>query len=162
LSHADSTSAAVMSEMARMLKDRPSGDPEDLCRQFWSILRPMYVVNPADAARINWGRCELENERNFMRYWTAHLWPSIQGINLTQEDFAKATSPVLIVHGTKDRNAPYGGGRDWAMRLPDARLVTVENAAHAPWIEAPELVFNSIETFLDGEWPKSAEKVTSL
>ena len=46
--------------------------------------------------------------------------------------------------------------------LPNARLVTVENAAHAPWIEAPELVFGSIEKFLDGAWPPAARKVTSL
>jgi pimeloyl-ACP methyl ester carboxylesterase len=97
--------------------------------------------------RINWGRCELPNERNFMQYWNAHLLPSIQSLSLTAEEMAKAKAPVLIVHGAKDRNAPYGAGRDWAMRLPDARLVTVGNAAHAPWIEAPELVFGSIESF---------------
>jgi pimeloyl-ACP methyl ester carboxylesterase len=46
--------------------------------------------------------------------------------------------------------------------LPNARLVTVENAAHVPWIEAPEKVFGSIETFLDGAWPEAAEVVKSL
>ena len=46
--------------------------------------------------------------------------------------------------------------------MPDARLVTVENAAHVPWIEAPEKVFGSIETFLDGAWPEAAQKVASL
>jgi pimeloyl-ACP methyl ester carboxylesterase len=45
------------------------------------------------------------------------------------------------------------------MRLPDARLVTVENAAHAPWIEAPELAFASIQTFLDGAWPEAGKIV---
>jgi len=35
------------------------------------------------------------------------------------------TTPVLVVHGTKDRSGPYGGGRDWAAMLPNARLVTV-------------------------------------
>jgi hypothetical protein len=48
------------------------------------------------------------------------------------------------------------------MILPDARLLTVENAAHVPWVEAPELVFGSIETFLDGAWPEGVEQVTSL
>jgi hypothetical protein len=46
--------------------------------------------------------------------------------------------------------------------LPDARLVTVQNAGHAPWVEAPEQVFASIETFLSGAWPELAEKVESL
>ena len=48
------------------------------------------------------------------------------------------------------------------MMLPNARLVTVADAGHAPWIEAPDVVFGSINTFLDGAWPERAEKVTSL
>ena len=85
--------------------------------------------------------------------------PSIRSLKLTAEDFAKATAPVLTVHGTKDRNAPYGGGRDWAALLPNARLLTVPNAAHTPWIEAPDLVFKSIDTFLNGAWPDAAESM---
>ena len=159
---ADAVLADVMTTIGQMMKEPPSGDPEEACKKFWSALRAIYVVNPMDAARIDWGRCELPNERNFRQYWIAHLWPSIQRLNLTAEDFAKAKAPVLIVHGVKDRSAPYGGGRDWATRLPNARLVTVKNAGHAPWIEAPDLLFDSIRKFFDGAWPKRAEKVTSL
>ena len=46
--------------------------------------------------------------------------------------------------------------------LPNARLVSVEKAGHAPWVEAPDLVFDSIKTFLGGVWPEAAQKVTSL
>jgi len=42
------------------------------------------------------------------------------------------------------------------------RIVTIENAAHLPWIEAPEKVFGPIKTFLDGAWPEAAHKVESL
>jgi pimeloyl-ACP methyl ester carboxylesterase len=94
-----------------------------------------------------------------VRYWVGYILPSIKSLNLTAEEMAKAKAPVLVVHGNKDRSAPYGGGRDWAMRLPDARLVTVENAAHAPWIEAPEMVFDSLRTFFDGVWPEAARRV---
>jgi pimeloyl-ACP methyl ester carboxylesterase len=31
---------------------------------------------------------------------------------------------------------------------PNARLVTVENSAHAPWIEDPRAVVGSIQAFL--------------
>jgi hypothetical protein len=44
----------------------------------------------------------------------------------------------------------------------DSRLITVENAARVPWIEAPEKVFGGIETFLDGAWPESAHVVEAL
>jgi pimeloyl-ACP methyl ester carboxylesterase len=68
---------------------------------------------------------------------------------------------VLVLHGKMDRNAPYGSGREWASLLPNARLVTFEKAAHAPWIEAPDQVFGAIETFLGGAWPEAAELVAS-
>jgi pimeloyl-ACP methyl ester carboxylesterase len=34
--------------------------------------------------------------------------------------------------------------------------LTIDKAAHAPWIEAPDLVFAAIETFLTGTWPDAA------
>ena len=80
----------------------------------------------------------------------------------TSDDLAKVTCPVLTVHGRKDRSAPYGGGREWALVLPNARLVTIDNGGHAPWIEAPDIVFGAIDTFLDGEWPAAAERVDVL
>jgi pimeloyl-ACP methyl ester carboxylesterase len=97
-----------------------------------------------------------------MVHWTENLSPSIQALNLSDEDLLKVKMPVLIIHGKKDRQSPYGAGRDWALMLPNARLVTIEDAAHVPWIEAPGLVFDSIETFLQGRWPDAAEKVHSL
>jgi pimeloyl-ACP methyl ester carboxylesterase len=48
------------------------------------------------------------------------------------------------------------------MALPNARLLSVENAAHVPWIEAPELVFGAIRAFLDGAWPETAQQAESL
>jgi pimeloyl-ACP methyl ester carboxylesterase len=160
LTGADATLRHVSAQLAQLRKEHPSGDPVKLCRRFWSVLRVIYVVNPADAHRIQWGRCDLPNELNFMKYWTESILPSIQSLNLTAEEAATVKTPVLTVHGRRDRSAAYGGARDWARLLPNARLVTVEDAGHAPWIEAPELVFDSIQTFLDGAWPEAAEKVT--
>jgi pimeloyl-ACP methyl ester carboxylesterase len=68
----------------------------------------------------------------------------------------------LTIHGRNDRNAPYGSGREWAFYLANARLVTVENAAHLPWIERPEILSAAITTFLDGKWPKTAEVVKKI
>ena len=42
-----------------------------------------------------------------------------------------------------------------------ARLVTVGDAAHFPWLDDPTLVFSSIATLLRGDWPASAEKITT-
>src|SRR5262249_42848229 len=152
----------ALARISALEPERASLPPEEFCRKFWSVLRTIYVANPADAERIHWFRCHLANERNFMRPWLEDILPSIQQLDLTEADMAKVTAPVLTIHGTRDRSAPYGGARDWALRLPNARLLTIEGAAHGPWVEAPDVVFNSIETFLDGDWPNDAEQVTAL
>lgn len=162
LSYVDSVLGDVFAKLAELERERQSLDGVDFCRKWWSVLRAIYVADPADADRIRWDRCELVNERNFMGYWMRHLLPSMHQLRLTADEFARAAAPMLVIHGMKDRSAAYGGGRDWAMRLPHARLLTIDNAGHAPWIEAPERVFGAIETFLDGEWPAAAARVTAL
>ena len=137
--------------------------PEEFCGKFWTLLRLLYVFNPNDADKIqHWKACHLPTELNFMSYWMGFLMPSIQSLNFTSEELAKVSTPVLNVHGTKDRSAPYGGGREWALILPNARFLTIDNVAHAPWIEAPEKVLGPIGTFLNGTWPEAAEKVEAL
>jgi pimeloyl-ACP methyl ester carboxylesterase len=162
LTNSDRTLREVFAQLAEIQKERQSLDPVEFCKKFWSILRLIYVADPADAGKIDWGRCDLPNERNFRQFWGQYIFPSIMELQIAPEEFAKAKMPVLIVHGTKDRSSPYGGGRDWAMLLPNARLLTVEETAHAPWLEAPEIVFGSIQMFLDGAWPQEARTVTSL
>jgi proline iminopeptidase len=160
LTYADATLTEVFSKLGELQKERESVDPVEFCKKSWDVLRVIYISNPADAGRINWGRCELANERNFMRYWNESIFPSIKELKFN--DISKAQAPVLTIHGMKDRSAPYGGGREWAMMLPNARLLTIEDAGHAPWVESPELVFGAIREFLGGAWPGMGEKVTSI
>jgi pimeloyl-ACP methyl ester carboxylesterase len=112
--------------------------------------------------KIPWSVEHLPNESmlKVMKYFGEHIMPSMHATNFTAQDFAKVTMPVLTIHGRRDRHVPWGGGRDWALALPNARLLTVENAAHIPWIEAPEIVFDSVRSFLDGSWPAGSEKLT--
>jgi proline iminopeptidase len=159
---ADSTLRDCLARIGELQKERGALDPIEFCRKFWGILRVIYVTNPADADKIKWDRCDLPNERNFMAYWMGSIMPSIEQLNLSAETVATATPPVLTVHGTRDRSAPYSGGRAWALMLPNARLVTVPDAGHAPWIESPDLVFESINTFLEGTWPAAAQKVEGV
>jgi proline iminopeptidase len=160
LMFADTTLTEVFSKLGELQKQRESMDSVEFCKKFWDTLRAIYVSNPADAGRINWGRCELANERNFMKYWNGSIFPSITKLGFN--DLSNAQAPVLTIHGMKDRSAPYGGGREWAMMLPNARLLSVENAGHAPWVEAEELVFGVMEQFFGGAWPEEAEKVMSM
>jgi pimeloyl-ACP methyl ester carboxylesterase len=159
LRYSDETLTHALAQLGQLMKEQATLDPVEMCRRFWTIISPIYVVNPADIVKLKWAQCDSANERNFMAPWVQYLQPSIQQLKLTNDDYSRATMPVLVIHGNKDRSAPYGGARDWAHVLPNSRLLTVDNAGHVPWIEAPELVLDSIRTFLDGEWPAAAEVV---
>jgi pimeloyl-ACP methyl ester carboxylesterase len=126
------------------------------------VFRYVLIGDPAHASRIK-SNCDLPNEWpvNTDKHFQ-HLFTSINAVDITPADLARITMPVLVIHGTKDRNAPYGSGREWAMSLPNARLVTVEGAAHVSWADDPIAVFGSIREFLRGNWPLGAEKVTAI
>ena len=51
----DGTAAAVMAKLAAWRQGTRPSDPIAACREFWAILSPLYVVDPADAKRIGWG-----------------------------------------------------------------------------------------------------------
>ncbi len=157
LQFADAMSREVFVQLQELARQAGSVDPIELCRRSWAVLRPLYVGNPAHASRLShWGFCENANERNMLAHWNQHILPSLQSLTLTANDFAKARMPALVIHGTRDRSAAYGGGREWARRLPNARLLTIDGAGHVPYIEAPEVTLAAIETFLAGDWPGEA------
>jgi proline iminopeptidase len=157
----DATYRDVVARLGQLERERATTDPVAFCRKFWEVLRPLYVSNRADAGKIRWERCDAPNERNAMKYWMESLLPSIKALALTPAQLKAIDHPVLVVHGRKDRSSAYGGGLDWASSLGNARLVTVDDAAHAPWIEAPDLVLEAIDTFLNGAWPSAATVMTS-
>ena len=159
LTNADNVSAEVFSRIAQMRKEKEPEDPVERCKNFWSVLQAIYVADQKFANQFQLGRCELPNERNAMKYLNEYIFPSIQKVHLTAQQLKDVQTPFLIIHGDKDRSSPYGGGREWSMILPNARLLTIENVAHIPWIEAPEIVFPAITDFLGGKWPAAAEKV---
>jgi proline iminopeptidase len=148
---ADDVMAQVSAELASLQKQRQSFEPVEFCRKWWSVARRMFVADERHLEQVrDWGYCELPNERNFMKHMVENIVPSFQGLDFKPEDFARVTCPVLTIHGRKDRNAPYGAGVDWTERLPNARLLTVEDAAHVPWVEDPEKVWSAIRSFLNG------------
>jgi proline iminopeptidase len=167
LTGADATLSAFGGRIMQLRNEGQTGDPKEAAGKFWALLRELMVANPEDAGKIEWEPFKYPNERLFMKYWNESMLPSIRSLHLGAEEMARVTMPVLTIHGTRDRQSPYGAGREWALTLPNARLLTVEGAAHVPWIEAPEKVFGAIATFLDGilmddAWPQAAEVVTSL
>jgi len=137
--------------------------PKEYCEQEWTYTRVGLVGNPANADKVSAKPCEMPNEWpiNLMKHFE-NSFASVEKLNISKEKIADVKVPVLTIHGTKDRNAPYGAGREWALILPDARLLTVHDGAHQSFDEFREIVVPAVRTFLAGDWPKRAERVTSL
>lgn len=129
--------------------------PREFCEAEWKVMRYVLVGDAKHAARVS-VPCDLENEWpvNFQRHMQPHF-ASVQKTNFA----GTVDVPVLVVHGTHDRNAPYGSGREWARTLPNARLVTVPGGGHASWLDDGPRVFAAIREFIRGGWPASAEVV---
>lgn len=154
----DGVAAEVFGKLGQLQMQAAGMDPVELCTKASAILATMCVADAANAAKINWARCDCENERMVMKYFSEKLMPSIQKLEITPQMFAKVTCPVLTIHGRKDRNAPYGGGVDWANSLPNTKLLTVENAGHAPWLESPETVLTELKEWVGVHQRSSAAK----
>lgn len=124
------------------------------------MARQGLVGDPAHAERLE-SRCDLPNEwpTRLVFHMQHHYRRSMLHSVVTAAELASLQTPVLTIHGTQDRNAPYGGGREWAASLPRARLLTLEGVAHATHAEVDLL--SILETFLSGTWPEGSERARS-
>lgn len=157
----DADAVKHLDELRKQGYNRSS--PRDYCEQEWNVTRFALVGDPAHVDRAGKNLCDMPNEwpPNLNQHFAASI-DSIKLIHLTPQDLKKLSMPVLTVHGDRDRNAPYGGGREWAMSLPDARLLTVRGGAHQSFSEYPEIVLPAVDQFLKGTWPGGVERVTAL
>ncbi len=48
--------------------------------------------------------------------------------------------PALVVWGARDPYLPIEFGREYARRLPGAKLVELADAGHWPWIDRPDVI----------------------
>ncbi|HXG80925.1 MAG TPA: alpha/beta hydrolase [Sphingomicrobium sp.] len=134
-----------------------TADPKEACATLQRYVGYQLVGNPANHVKVP-DSCVYENESiaNFGRHLTAHFG-DIQKRDFPREPFTKLEQPVLTLHGTLDRNAPYGSGLEWATTFRHGRLITVEGGAHQLWLDDPS-VLADIDRFLAGDWPARAQR----
>jgi pimeloyl-ACP methyl ester carboxylesterase len=58
--------------------------------------------------------------------------------------------PSLIVWGADDKLMPREYGALWRERLPDARLITIDECGHIPQVEKRDVVSREVREFLKG------------
>ncbi len=105
-----------------MAQDRRDGESsrrpaiaEEVCQKFWAVLRQFYVVDPKDAHRVDWGRCDLANELHFHAVFASRIMPSIRASHLTPDEIGEGRcASVGRARGQRPHRA-LGGSRDWAL-----------------------------------------------
>lgn len=137
--------------------DLEKAEPKAACAALHRFNSFNLVGHPANSGKVP-NTCSLENESiaNFGRHLGAHF-ADIQKRDFPREAFARLDQPVLTLHGTLDRNAPYGSGLEWATIFRDGRLITVEGGAHQLWLDDPTILAD-IDRFLASEWPTRAQR----
>ena len=63
--------------------------------------------------------------------------------------FINRTPHQSFVWGEKDAFAPPSSGEDLAARMPNARLVAVEDAGHNVWLDQLDACLEPITEFLE-------------
>jgi pimeloyl-ACP methyl ester carboxylesterase len=60
----------------------------------------------------------------------------------------KITIPTLVVWGANDELVPLDDGKDFAAKIPNAKLVIIPQCGHAPSIEKPKEFLTAVQPFL--------------
>src|SRR5262249_16712596 len=126
--------------------------PEDEFALTPRMLRPLVFVEPDGELAQAWLPDTEPPERVepalHARVAAARLaWQFPYSVKL-RERLPRARVPSLVVWGERDRLVPPAHARAYAEGLPDARLVLIPDAAHYPYVEAPERFAQSVQQFL--------------
>jgi pimeloyl-ACP methyl ester carboxylesterase len=83
------------------------------------------------------------------QYTQDSFWRNAGALDtLLDERAREITVPTLVVWGAEDRLIPIGQGRDYADKIPGARLAVIAEAGHAPAIEKPREFLDAVLPFL--------------
>lgn len=71
---------------------------------------------------------------------------------------ARISVPTLVVEG-KRTNVPLDATREWAVVMPNARLLLIPEAGHEVFVDQPAVFTAAVKQFLRGRFPRDAEVV---
>ncbi len=67
-----------------------------------------------------------------------------------RDELEKVSQSVLLIAGERDKLTPPEASFYMAQILPDARVLEIAGAAHAPFMSHPEIFVEQIRHFLHG------------
>ena len=148
--------------MQRWMETRRA-HPEDAsaCHNYYRLWFRPFFADPTSLERSRGDFCAgtSDSRRNKLfavdRFTMASL-----GAYDWRASLKSFPSRTLVIHGTVDP-IPLSSAEEWAATLPNARLLALPSVGHFPYLEAPEPFFNAVNSFLAGNWPPDARRVTA-
>ena len=124
------------------------GDVVAACREFWAIGVPPRLARGTSPSMVKSDLCAAPPEaiRYGMTKTNAAGWESLGEWDWTAA-LARVEAPVLVIHGEEDA-IPMEMVREWAVSLPNGRMLELPGTGHFPHAERPEEVFAAIEAFM--------------
>ena len=151
---AQARDSSERAEMDRWM-ERRQAHPEDAaaCHAYYRLWFRPFVVEPAVLSRSRGDFCAgtTESRRNKMRGVDRFTMASLGNWDW-RGAMASVSVRTLIIHGALDP-IPLATAEEWAATLPNARLLTLPNVGHFPYLEAPDQFFSAVDSFLAGTWP---------
>jgi pimeloyl-ACP methyl ester carboxylesterase len=63
-------------------------------------------------------------------------------------ELRKLTTETMLIWGERDRWFPLSTAKEEMMYIPGYRLVVIEGGGHSPFVEAPDLFYLTVDSFL--------------
>lgn len=102
------------------------------------------LVTP-EAARTNFAIKVTANDGATQRLFRANMKVDAEVVT---DKVASITIPTLVVWGGDDPIVPLADGKDFAAKIPGAKLVIIPECGHAPSIEKPADFLAAVTPFL--------------
>ena len=122
---------AATPAVARQMLSRPTGKGKQAAidhsvKLFQAIGSPGF---PMDEAVLR-ERVTTSYDRSFNPAGLARQMVAIVADSARAAELSKVGVPTLVLHGKADPLVPFACGQDTAQRIPDARLVGIDNMGH--------------------------------
>ena len=132
--------ARLRDELARSgVRER---DPEAYRQRNFELSVAGYFADPRDAVHLTPFRVTQRVQQS--------VWESLGDFDLVADGrLASIRRKSLIVHGRQDP-IPLASS-EFAANAMGAKLVTLDNCGHVPYVEQPDKLFSAIDSFLRGQ-----------
>jgi proline iminopeptidase len=121
-------------------------DPLKACQDYWQVHLRAFYRSP-EQARRQWGNVCNAPDESVRSSWGFVPYAMLMHAEFDfRELFSQITVPTLIIHGLDDP-MPIVAAASWLETLPNAQLLRIPGAGHAPYVDNPRIFFPAVTAF---------------